>query len=78
MESRVGKGKYLERIRYHGRGRFGVMHHPSSHVKIKVGEEQIVEDAGRAARRNIRGWKRLFIPLVEDKPIVNKRYYYNW
>lgn len=54
------------------------MHHPSSHVKIKVGEEQIVEDAGRAARRNIRGWKRLFIPLVEDKPIVNKRYYYNW
>ncbi len=32
----VGKGQYTKTINMHGRGRFGIMHHPKSHVKIEI------------------------------------------
>lgn len=34
----VGKGHYRKAVNFHGRGRFGIMHHPSAHVKIVLGE----------------------------------------
>jgi hypothetical protein len=37
-EAWVGKGHYTKAIKIHGRGRFGVMHHPRSHVKIILGK----------------------------------------
>jgi ribosomal protein L22 len=76
----VGKGKYLRRIRYHARGRFGVMHHPTAHMKIVLREREPEPDIGRARRRDIRGWhvtKKVWMAL-QDKPIYNPKPYYNW
>jgi large subunit ribosomal protein L22 len=38
VESFVGKGSYLKRIRYHGRGQFGVMHKYYAHYYLKLRE----------------------------------------
>ncbi|RKP05927.1 ribosomal protein L22/L17, partial [Thamnocephalis sphaerospora] len=76
----VGKGQYLKRTRIHGRGRFGVMHHPKAHMKIVLRERQPEEDVGRGRRRDIRGWhftKKVWTSL-QDKPIYNPKPYYNW
>lgn len=78
----VGKGLYISRIRIHARGKFGVMHHPSAHLKFTLKERQPeVQEPGRAARRDIRGWKKtkkVWMPLIEDKPIYNPSPLYNW
>ncbi|XP_051257202.1 39S ribosomal protein L22, mitochondrial [Dicentrarchus labrax] len=37
-ESNSGKGKYLKRIRYHGRGRFGIMDKVYCHYFVKLVE----------------------------------------
>ncbi|MCO5562474.1 hypothetical protein L7F22_016101 [Adiantum nelumboides] len=34
----VGKGRYLKRISYHGKGRSGIMHHPSCRLTVIVKE----------------------------------------
>lgn len=34
----VGKGKYMRRIKIHGRGRSGVMHHPHHHLYVVLRE----------------------------------------
>lgn len=36
----VGKGVYQKRLNFHGRGRFGIMHHPKAHVKIELGKRK--------------------------------------
>ncbi|KAJ1558089.1 hypothetical protein HK096_003613 [Nowakowskiella sp. JEL0078] len=47
----VGKGFYLKRINPHGRGRFGIIMKPHSHVKIlfELPPEVKIKDAGIAA-----------------------------
>jgi ribosomal protein L22 len=47
----VGKGTYLRRIRWHARGKSGVMHHPKAHLTVIL-EEQPAGAAGRLSRRN--------------------------
>lgn len=37
-ESYVGKGHYLKRIRYHGKGMHGIMHKYYSHYFLKLAE----------------------------------------
>ncbi|KAJ4930286.1 39S ribosomal protein L22, mitochondrial [Gymnodraco acuticeps] len=37
-ESNSGKGRYLKRIRYHGRGRFGIMDKVNCHYFVKLVE----------------------------------------
>ncbi|KAK5858901.1 hypothetical protein PBY51_003010 [Eleginops maclovinus] len=37
-ESNSGKGRYLKRIRYHGRGRFGIMEKVNCHYFVKLVE----------------------------------------
>ncbi|KAK3818790.1 MAG: ribosomal protein L22/L17 [Benniella sp.] len=78
----VGKGVYHRRIKIHARGKFGVMHHPTAHLKFTLKERQPEEnEEGRAKRRNIRGWKRtkkVWMPLIEDKPVYNPSHLYNW
>ncbi|KAF9208115.1 hypothetical protein BGZ49_009739 [Haplosporangium sp. Z 27] len=78
----VGKGIYHRRIKTHARGKFGVMHHPTAHLKFTLKERQPETAAeGRASRRNIRGWKqtkKVWTPLIEDKPIYNPSRLYNW
>jgi len=78
----VGKGIYHSRIKTHARGKFGLMHHPTAHMKFTLKERvPEIQEAGRATRRNIRGWKqtkKVWMPLIEDKPIYNPSRLYNW
>ncbi|KAF9435932.1 hypothetical protein BGZ76_005202 [Entomortierella beljakovae] len=78
----VGKGIYHRRIKTHARGKFGVMHHPTAHLKFTL-KERLPEakEEGRAVKRNIRGWKqtkKVWTPLIENKPIYNPSRLYNW
>ncbi|KAJ8656118.1 hypothetical protein O0I10_008131 [Lichtheimia ornata] len=77
----VGKGRYIKRIRPHGRGQFGIMHHPEAHIKFLLKEAPSNDVEDKASRRNIRGWKesrKVWTPLKEDKPIYNPKAFYNW
>lgn len=51
----VTKGTYLKRIKYHARGKTGIMHHPKAHLTIVV--EEVPELA--AARLSNRTARRL-------------------
>ncbi|CDS02609.1 hypothetical protein LRAMOSA00014 [Lichtheimia ramosa] len=76
----VGKGRYIKRIRPHGRGQFGIMHHPEAHIKFLL-KEAPINNQDKTFRRNIRGWKetqKVWTPLKEDKPIYNPKAFYNW
>jgi len=82
-EAFVGKGRFLKRTKIHARGRFGIMHHPMSHIKFVFKELPPRAERLVGERRNIRGWKptkKPWVPLVEDKPIynVNPRMYDKW
>ncbi|KAF9586034.1 hypothetical protein BGW38_010306 [Lunasporangiospora selenospora] len=75
----VGKGDYHRRIKVHARGKYGVMHHPAAHLKFTLKERQ--PEAEGTTRRKIRGWKvtkKVWTPLVENKPIYNPSHLYNW
>jgi len=77
----VGKGKFIRRIKIHARSRFGIMHHPSAHIKFILKEETETQSEDIARKRNIRGWKRtkkVWVPLIENRPIYNPKPYYNW
>ncbi|CAO3640273.1 unnamed protein product [Cunninghamella blakesleeana] len=78
----VGKGRYIKRIKPHGRGQFGIMHHKQAHMKF-IFKEATPSTASndKSARRNIRGWKeskKVWTPLVENKPVYNPKPFYNW
>ncbi|KAI8882013.1 ribosomal protein L22 [Backusella circina FSU 941] len=76
----VGKGRYIQRIKGHGRGQFGIMHHKEAHIKFLLKESSTVTKT-KTDRRNIRGWKepkKTWMPLKEDKPIYNAKSFYNW
>ncbi|KAL0139356.1 ribosomal protein L22/L17 [Mucor lusitanicus] len=76
----VGKGRYVRRVRPHGRGQFGIMHHKEAHIKFLFKEATAVSDA-KTERRNIRGWKepkKTWVQLNETKPIYNAKPFYNW
>ncbi|OLY83125.1 50S ribosomal protein L22 [Smittium mucronatum] len=87
-EAWVGKGRFSKRLDYKARGRFGVVHHPTAHMKIVLGEDKApladspgsLQDNGK--RRNIKGFgehkKFVWKPLMENKPIYNCKPYYNW
>ncbi|KAJ3207957.1 GTP-binding protein 1 [Dinochytrium kinnereticum] len=50
----VGKGSYLKRLLIQGRGRTGIMHHPSSHVKVvlqELPESRLTESVDHKASR---------------------------
>ncbi|KAI8338862.1 ribosomal protein L22/L17 [Chlamydoabsidia padenii] len=78
----VGKGRYIRRVNPHGRGQFGLMHHKEAHMKFILKEAPQNDSQGiKAARRNVRGWKetkKVWTPLVENKPIYNPKPFYNW
>ncbi|KAG2234487.1 ribosomal protein L22/L17 [Thamnidium elegans] len=76
----VGKGRYVRRVRAHGRGQFGVMHHKEAHIKFLF-KEAAEKSTEKEDRRNIRGWndpKKTWTPLKENKPIYNAKAFYNW
>jgi large subunit ribosomal protein L22 len=58
------------------------MHHPTAHLKFTLKERQpVTAEGGQATRRNVRGWKqtkKVWTPLIEDKPIYNPTRVYNW
>ncbi|RUS14073.1 ribosomal protein L22/L17 [Jimgerdemannia flammicorona] len=35
----VGKGKYIHHIKIHSHGRFGMVHHPTAHIKFILKEQ---------------------------------------
>ncbi|KAI8870292.1 ribosomal protein L22 [Ramicandelaber brevisporus] len=87
----VGKGQYLKRYNFHGRGRTGIMHHPKSHMKYvlrerqppkhpgaKIGLEDIYLSPERKMAKGFKLQKRVFVPMVENQPIRNPSKYYNW
>ncbi|RUP50963.1 ribosomal protein L22/L17 [Jimgerdemannia flammicorona] len=71
----VGKGKYIRRIKIHGRGRFGMVHHPTAHIKFILKEQP--DSVPKGMDRN-RKTKKVWTPLIESKPIYNPKPYYNW
>ncbi|KAI7902580.1 ribosomal protein L22/L17 [Cokeromyces recurvatus] len=76
----VGKGRFIQRINFHGRGQFGVMHHKQAHMKFIFKEASSVIDT-KTDRRNVKGWKqsnKTWVPLKETKPIYNPKPFYNW
>ncbi|KAG0168246.1 hypothetical protein DFQ28_005214 [Apophysomyces sp. BC1034] len=76
----VGKGLSRKRAKYHGRGQFGVMHQKRAHMKFILKEAAHAE-SDKMSKRNIRGWKetkKVWTPLVENKPIYNAKSFYNW
>lgn len=76
----VGKGKCIRRVRFHGRGQFGVMHHREAHIKFLF-KEATEKSTEKTDRRNIRGWvdpSKTWTSLKENKPIYNAKAFYNW
>ena len=49
----VTKGPFLRRIKFHARGRSGVMHHPKAHMRVTV--EEVQPDAPLTRRAASRG-----------------------
>ncbi|KAF7720562.1 hypothetical protein EC973_007445 [Apophysomyces ossiformis] len=77
----VGKGLSRKRARFHGRGQFGIMHDKKAHMKFILKEATPAEEGTKASKRNIRGWKetkKVWTPLVENRPIYNAKSFYNW
>ena len=75
----VGKGKYLKRVKLHARGKFGIMHHPSSHVKVlleeipphimnETHEESLKRKEFEQIYKLLRRHK-LYVPLPERQPL---------
>ncbi|KAJ1914975.1 39S ribosomal protein L22, mitochondrial [Mycoemilia scoparia] len=89
-EAWVGKGRFTKRIDMKARGRFGVMHHPTAHMKFvlktrepkKTMDELFVDGIrDKGMRRKVRGFgmtKNVWKPLQENRPIYNPIPYYNW
>ncbi|CAO3676232.1 unnamed protein product [Umbelopsis ramanniana] len=76
----VGKGRYIKRIKPHGRGRWGIMHHKEAHIKFIL-KEAPTQESSKEQKRNIRGWhdnKKVWTSMVENKPIYNGKGFYNW
>jgi len=46
----AGKGEYLRRMNFHGRGRFGIMHHPHCHVTAILREVPAKDNERRLGR----------------------------
>ncbi|KAI8391201.1 ribosomal protein L22/L17 [Radiomyces spectabilis] len=77
----VGKGRYIQRIKPHARGQFGIVHRKEAHMKFLLKELDPKEEALKSQRRNVRGWhdrKKVWTPLAENKPIYNPKPFYNW
>jgi len=74
-QSWVGKGMYLKRVSIHGKGRAGVMHHPSAHLKIMVEESKKLSTEQQEMADLLKLYKKrkLFIS-VQDKRPVNPAY----
>ena len=68
----VGKGTAFKRVRFHARGRFGIMTKPVAHLKIELGnlkkfetkEEIDLDKLARQFRKH-----KLFLPLRETTPL---------
>ncbi|KAJ1860167.1 39S ribosomal protein L22, mitochondrial [Coemansia sp. RSA 2703] len=92
--ARVGKGKYRKRLDPKARGRFGVVRVPYAHMKYVLWEKCDVTErpvgrtaaerallAGSMAKRKVKGFtleKKVWVPLKEDKPVINAKPFYNW
>ncbi|KAI9011271.1 ribosomal protein L22/L17 [Gaertneriomyces semiglobifer] len=71
-ESWTGKGNRQARMLIHGRARFGKMHRPSAHLKIRLmkrnpdptQEEKEFATLARLFKRH-----NLFVPLRDDQPV---------
>ncbi|KAI9204044.1 ribosomal protein L22/L17 [Polychytrium aggregatum] len=79
----VGKGPYMKRIKIHGRGRFGIMHHPTAHLRILVTEKANVHKKPGHLEKLAYIFKKnkLWTPLSQRKAAAITRppwYRHNW
>ncbi|KAJ3299803.1 hypothetical protein HK104_006932 [Borealophlyctis nickersoniae] len=71
----VGKGQYRKEINIHGRGRFGIMHHPKSHLKIEVEEREPVQTPEEKEFAKLKQFFKktdLWVPMKDSRPIIAK------
>ncbi|XVE96254.1 hypothetical protein REPUB_Repub02eG0205500 [Reevesia pubescens] len=79
-EAFVGKGLFLKRVSYHGRGRSGIKERPECRLTVAV-REMTPEEKAEIARlrvhkfRKLTKWEWRLVPhtLIETTPIWNRR-----
>lgn len=79
----VGKGIYRKKPNYGARGRFSWLKMKKAHMKYVIKERKSVEEVeGIGRKRKLKGFnyekKKVWTPLIEDKPIYNPTRFYNW
>ncbi|RIA98532.1 ribosomal protein L22/L17 [Glomus cerebriforme] len=79
----VGKGIYRKRPNYGARGRFSWLKIKSAHMKYIIKEKEPIEEVeGIGKKRKLKGFnyekKKVWTPLIENKPIYNPARFYNW
>ncbi|CAG8526158.1 24980_t:CDS:2 [Cetraspora pellucida] len=77
----VGKGLYRKKPNYGARGRFSFLKIKKAHMKyvLKVKKPEI--DLGIGNKRTAKTFKvkrKVWMPLIEKKPIYNPSRFYNW
>ncbi|XP_022744202.1 uncharacterized protein LOC111295100 [Durio zibethinus] len=79
-EAFVGKGLYLKRVSYHGKGRSGIRERPSCRLTVVV-REMTAEEEAEIARLRVSKFRKLtkrerrLVPhkLIETTPIWNRK-----
>ncbi|KAI7864171.1 ribosomal protein L22/L17 [Spinellus fusiger] len=77
----VGKGRFMQRVNFHGRGQFGMKHIKEASISFLLKEAVPPQEQAVTNKRAIRGWKdtkKVWTPLIENKPIYNPKSFYNW
>ncbi|CAH1758429.1 18811_t:CDS:2 [Entrophospora sp. SA101] len=81
----VGKGYYRKKPNYAARGRMSYMLIKKSHMKYIIKEKKVnlkEEEEGIKRKRKYKGFnyerKKVWMPLIENKPIYNPSKFYNW
>ncbi|GBC07642.1 hypothetical protein RclHR1_00760012 [Rhizophagus clarus] len=79
----VGKGLYRKKPNYGARGRISALKIKSAHMKYIIKEKEPVEEVeGIGKKRKLKGFnyekKKVWTPLIENKPIYNPMRFYNW
>ncbi|CAB4385342.1 unnamed protein product [Rhizophagus irregularis] len=79
----VGKGGYRKKPNFGARGRFSLLQIKNAHMKYIVKEKEPIEEVeGIGKKRKLKGFnyekKKVWTPLIENKPIYNPTRFYNW
>ncbi|KAF0420922.1 ribosomal protein L22 [Gigaspora margarita] len=77
----VGKGLYRKKPNYGARGRFSFLKIKKAHMKYVLKVKRPEMDLGIGNKRIAKTFKvkrKVWMPLIENKPIYNPPRFYNW